>query len=78
MEGRRYINQSKFRAFRHATQHLNFLHSKTNLGALIGVHKESYKSTAKMLALHIPQKRERERKEINKSPAMPTMITSFP
>lgn len=51
---KRYINQSKFRAFRHATQHLNFLHLKTKPGALIGVQKESYKSIAKMLALHIP------------------------
>lgn len=68
-----YINQSKFRAFRHATQHLNFLHLKTKLGALIGIHK-GYKSIAKMLALHIPHKK----KEINISPAIPRLITSFP
>lgn len=57
-----YINQSKFRAFRHATQHLNFLHLKTKLGALIiDVYKEGYKNIAKMLALHIPQKKKKER-----------------
>lgn len=39
-----YINQSKFRAFGHATQHLSSLHLKTKLDALIGVHREGYKS----------------------------------
>lgn len=83
-----YTNRSKFRAFRHATQHLNFLHLKTKLGALIiGVYKEGYKNITKMLALHIPRKkkkeekekqRERGTKEINKSPAIPSLITSFP
>lgn len=59
-----YINQSKFRAFRHATQHLNFLHLKTKLGALIiDVYKEGYKNIAKMLALHIPQKKKKREKE---------------
>lgn len=41
--GRRVINQGKFRAFRHATQHLNFLHLKTKVGALLRVYKEAMK-----------------------------------
>lgn len=59
-----YTNRSKFRAFRHATQHLNFLHLKTKLGALIiGVYKEGYKNITKMLALHIPRKKKKKKKK---------------
>lgn len=39
-----YINQSKVRTFSHAAQHLSSLHLKTKLDALIGVHREGYKS----------------------------------
>lgn len=53
---RENINQGKFRVFGHATKHLNFLHLKTKVDALIGVHKEGYKSIAKMIAVHISPK----------------------